>query len=262
MLEDKEQRRKETAGCEASLLLDDANGKDSEKNGQSNLSTYGYVVIDDIKILLENACPDVVSLNKFYLINLQDGGPTWQVQLGRRDSRMANINGNGAIPKPRETLCEISQKFRDQGLDSTDLVALSGAHTFGSARCIVFSHCLYNFSGTGKPDPSLDPKYSRSLRGRCPDENSSFLNELDPTTPNGFDNNYFTNLKRNFGLLQTDQELFSSTPGAETVAIVERFAENQSDFFESFGKSMIKMGNIKTLTGSNCEIRLNCGKVN
>lgn len=103
----------------------------------------------------------------------------------------------------------------------------------------------------------------RSLRGRCPDEKRYFLTpiKLDPTTPNGFDNNYFTNLKRNFGLLQTDQELFS-TPGAETVAIVERFAENQSDFFESFGKSMIKMGNIKTLTGSNGEIRLNCRKVN
>ncbi|KAJ0084661.1 hypothetical protein Patl1_30021 [Pistacia atlantica] len=134
----------------------------------------------------------------------------------KKNSRMENINGTGAIPKPGETLCQISQKFRDQGLDSTDLVALSGAHTFGSARCIVFSHRLYNFSGTGKPDPSLDPKYLRSLRGR------------------------------NFGLLQTDQELFS-TPGAETVAIVERFAENQSDFFESFGQIHDQDGKYKDI---------------
>ncbi|GKU94185.1 hypothetical protein SLEP1_g7712 [Rubroshorea leprosula] len=47
----------------------------------------------------------------------------------------------------------------------------------------------------------------------------------------------------NQGLLQTDQDLFSAS-GADTVAIVDRFANSQSDFFDSFGQSMIKMGNI------------------
>lgn len=48
-------------GCDASLLLDDANGKDSEKNARPNLSIEGYAVIDKIKIKLERVCPGVVS---------------------------------------------------------------------------------------------------------------------------------------------------------------------------------------------------------
>lgn len=84
---------------------------------------------------------------------------------------------------------------------------------------------------------------------------------LDPTTPNGFDKNYFTNLQNKQGLLQTDQELFS-TSGADTVSIVDRFANSETDFFDSFAKSMINMGNIKVLTGSDGEIRTDCKRVN
>lgn len=84
---------------------------------------------------------------------------------------------------------------------------------------------------------------------------------LDPSTPNGFDNNYFTNLQNNQGLLQTDQELFS-TAGADTVAIVNRFGNSQSAFFDSFVQSMIRMGNISPLTGSQGEIRTDCRRVN
>ncbi|KAF3946328.1 hypothetical protein CMV_027393, partial [Castanea mollissima] len=191
------------------------------------------------------------------------GGPTWEVQLGRRDSKSANQAGaNTSIPSPFESLSNITAKFTAVGLDSTDLVALSGAHTFGRAQCRVFSHRLYNFSSTGNPDPSLDTTYLGTLRQTCPDGgNGNAITNLDPSTPNGFDNNYFTNLQNNQGLLQTDQELFSTT-GADTVDIVNRFANSQSEFFDNFAKSMIKMGNISPLTGNNGEIRLDCKRVN
>jgi peroxidase len=87
------------------------------------------------------------------------------------------------------------------------------------------------------------------------------LNNLDPTTPDDFDNNYFTNLQNNRGLLQTDQILFS-TSGADTVAVVNRFANSQTAFFDSFAQSMIKLGNLSPLTGSNGEIRADCKRVN
>ncbi|KAL6204002.1 hypothetical protein ACLB2K_021272 [Fragaria x ananassa] len=232
-------------GCDASLLLDDADGIDSEKNGAPNLSTDGYAVIDDIKTALENVCPgvvscaDIVALASQILVS-ENGGPTWEVQLGRRDSRTANR----------------------AGLDSTDLVALSGAHTFGRARCSTFVHRLYNFNGTGSPDPSIDTTYLGTLQQTCPNGgDGGTLANLDPTTPNGFDKNYFTNLQNKQGLLQTDQELFS-TSGADTVSIVDRFANSESDFFDSFAKSMISMGNIKVLTGSDGEIRTDCKRVN
>lgn len=58
---------------------------------------------------------------------LQAGGPTWEVQLGRRDSKSANQAGaNTSIPSPFESLSNITAKFTAVGLDSTDLVALSG----------------------------------------------------------------------------------------------------------------------------------------
>ncbi|PRQ35519.1 putative peroxidase [Rosa chinensis] len=170
-------------------------------------------VIDDIKTALENVCPGVVSCAEIVALASQilvseNGGPTWEVQLGRRDSRTANRAGTTAIPGPRETLAQITKKFTDAGLDSTDLVALSGAHTFGRARCSTFVHRLYNFSGTGNPDPSLDTTYLETLRQTCPEGgDGGTLANLDPSTPNGFDNNYSTNLQNKQGLLQTDQEL-------------------------------------------------------
>ncbi|KAK9941345.1 hypothetical protein M0R45_017951 [Rubus argutus] len=255
-------------GCDGSLLLDNADGIESEKDARPNQSTEGYDVVDDIKSDLENACPGVVSCADILAIASQilvsmNGGPTWEVPLGRRDSRMAYKNGVTAnIPTPSENLGRITQKFINAGLDSTDLVALSGAHAFGRAKCVTFVGRLYNFNNTGKPDPSLDPSYLKTLRQKCTiGGDNRTLVDLDPTTPDDFDNNYFKNLQNQRGLLQTDQELYS-TSGAETLAIVNQFANSQSSFFDSFAQSMIKMGNINPLTGSQGEIRSDCRRIN
>jgi peroxidase len=87
------------------------------------------------------------------------------------------------------------------------------------------------------------------------------VTNLDLTTPNIFDNFYYSNLQLKEGLLQTDQELFSTT-GADTIDIVNNFGADQTAFFASFAVSMIKMGNISPLTGTEGEIRLNCALVN
>ena len=61
------------------------------------------------------------------MLVLQDGGPTWQVPLGRRDSRTANLAGaNANIPLANDGFTVVQRKFTAQGLNSTDLVALSG----------------------------------------------------------------------------------------------------------------------------------------
>jgi peroxidase len=75
------------------------------------------------------------------------------------------------------------------------------------------------------------------------------------------DKNFYNNLQIKKGLLQSDQELFS-TPGADTISIVNNFANNQNVFFENFKNSMIKMGNIGVLTGKKGEIRKQCNFVN
>ncbi|KAB5519538.1 hypothetical protein DKX38_023857 [Salix brachista] len=95
----------------------------------------------------------------------------------------------------------------------------------------------------------------------CPQNGSgTALANLDPTTSDAFDNNYFTNLQNNQGLLQSDQELFSTT-GSATITVVNSFSSNQTAFFQSFVQSMINMGNISPLTGSSGEIRSDCKKM-
>ncbi|CAM8886501.1 unnamed protein product [Rhodiola kirilowii] len=256
-------------GCDGSILLDNADGIQSEKDAAPNAnSADGWSVVDDIKTALENVCPGVVSCADILAIASEAsvtlaGGPSWDVMLGRRDSLTASRSGaNSNLPGPQESLDAIKKKFTDMNLDSTDLVALSGAHTFGRSRCVLFSDRLYNFSGTGSPDPTLDTTYLATLRQSCPQDGAgSNLVNLDPSTPDGFDNAYFTNLQNNRGLLGSDQVLVSTT-GADTVSIANQFGSSQSQFFTSFAQSMVKMGNISPLTGTSGEIRLDCKKVN
>ncbi|KAL3604873.1 hypothetical protein D5086_005732 [Populus alba] len=108
-----------------------------------------------------------------------------------------------------------------------DLCLLLGAHTFGRAQCLNFISRLYNFSGSGNPDPTLNTTYLAALQQLCPQAgNRSVLTNLDRTTADTFDGNYFSNLQTNEGLLQSDQELFSTT-GADTIAIVNNFSAQQ-----------------------------------
>ena len=140
--------------------------------------------------------------------------------------------------------------------------SISGAHTFGRARCLFILDRLYNFNNTGKPDPTLDTTYLKQLQNQCP-QNGTGNNRVnfDPTTPDTLDKNFYNNLQGKKGLLQSDQELFS-TPGADTISIVNSFANSQNVFFQNFINSMIKMGNIDVLTGKKGEIRKQCNFIN
>ncbi|OIV95454.1 hypothetical protein TanjilG_06916 [Lupinus angustifolius] len=257
-------------GCDASLLLDQSgNITQSEKNATpNNNSARGFGVVDSIKTAVENSCPGVVSCADILALAAEAsvslaGGPSWNVLLGRRDSLIANQSGaNSSIPSPTESLANITAKFSAVGLNTTDLVALSGAHTFGRAQCRFFNQRLFNFSGTGSPDPTLNSTFLSTLQQKCPQNgNGTTLNNLDPSSIDTFDNNYYANLLTNQGLLQTDQELFS-TNGSATISIVNNFANNQTEFFQAFAQSMINMGNINPLTGNQGEIRSDCKKVN
>ncbi|KAM6575150.1 hypothetical protein CsatA_023477 [Cannabis sativa] len=258
-------------GCDGSLLLDSTDTIVSEKEGFGNInSARGFEVVDNIKTAVENACPGVVSCADILAIAAEEsvrlsGGPGWFPLLGRRDSLIANKSGADELPAPFETLDALKNKFSQRNLDSTDLVALSGAHTFGRAKCETFSFRLYNFNNTNNPDPTLSPTLLATLRQLCPQGgNGSVLTNLDPVTPNTFDNKYFSNLQSENGILQTDQELFSNpgTDAPDTADIVNVFSADQRIFFGQFVVSMIKMGNIKVLTGSQGEIRSNCRRIN
>nr|KYP38483.1 Peroxidase 15 [Cajanus cajan] len=255
-------------GCDGSILLNNTATIESEQQAlPNNNSIRGLDVVNQIKTAVESACPDVVSCADILALATEISsvlaqGPDWKVPLGRRDSLTANRTlANQNLPAPFFNLTQLKAAFAVQGLNTTDLVALSGAHTFGRAQCSFFSDRLYNFSNTGNPDPTLNTTYLQTLRTTCPNGGPNNLANFDPTTPDTFDKNYYSNLLVNKGLLQSDQELFSTT-GADTIDIVNRFSSNQTLFFENFKASMIKMGNIRVLTGSQGQIRKQCNFVN
>ncbi|GKV53004.1 hypothetical protein SLEP1_g59554, partial [Rubroshorea leprosula] len=181
------------------------------------------------------------------------GGPSWKVRLGRRDSTTASrTQAEDDIPNPFMDLQALIANFQRQGLNERDLVALSGGHTIGFSKCLLFKNRTYN--GT-----NIDPAFAQQLRANCPpNDGDSNLSPLDPT-PARFDGAYYNNLVKQRGLLQSDQALFS---GGSTDAIVRSYMSNPEAFWADFARSMITMGNIKPLTGTQGQIRDNCRRVN
>ncbi|KAJ1295769.1 hypothetical protein BS78_01G248000 [Paspalum vaginatum] len=253
-------------GCDASILLD---GDDSEKFAKPNLnSVRGFEVIDAIKADLESVCPEVVSCADIVALAAGfgvhfSGGPYYNVLLGRKDGLVANQSGaNSGLPSPFEPIDSIIRKFGDVGLNTTDVVVLSGAHTIGRARCALFSNRLSNFSATESVDPTLDASLAESLQQLCAGGDGNQTTALDVTSPDVFDNKYYQNLLQQKGLLSSDQGLFSSPEGvAATKGLVQVYSDDGWHFFDDFARSMIKMGNIP-LTASDGEIRKNCRVAN
>ncbi|KAL2540866.1 Peroxidase 59 [Abeliophyllum distichum] len=255
-------------GCDASVLLD---GNDGEKFAAPNLnSARGFEVVDTIKTAVESACSGIVSCADILAIAARDsvllcGGPSWKVLLGRRDGLVSNQAGaNVSLPSPFESLDEITAKFIAVGLNITDVVSLSGSHTIGLSRCSSFSNRLSNFSGTGAPDSTLDSTLASELQAACP-ANSDGNNTvpLDRNSRDLFDNHYFSNLLNGRGILQSDQSLYSGDAAVSTTRnLVQLYSNNSAIFFRDFVNSMIRMGNISPLTGSNGQIRKNCRVVN
>lgn len=139
-----------------------------------------------------------------------------------------------------------------------------GGHTIGLARCTTFSARLFNFSGTGTADPTMETNMVTDLQSLCPQSSDgNATTALDQNSTDLFDNHYFKNLLIGKGLLSSDQVLFSSSEAVSTTkALVESYSNDSSNFFQDFASSMIKMGNISILTGSEGEIRTNCRVVN
>ncbi|CAN6467114.1 unnamed protein product [Victoria cruziana] len=247
-------------GCDGSVLLDDSATIQSEKSAAPNINSLrGFELIDSIKAALELLCPGVVSCADIVAVAARDsvatlGGPNYGVLLGRRDSLVANQSGaNTDLPGPSSSLSQLNASFAVKGLSFGDMVALSGAHTFGRARCFLFRDHL--------SESNIDPTFAATLKTNCSSSSADDNNlaNLDVTTPDTFDNSYYTNLLNRQGLLHSDQELFN---GGAADAVVRSYSASPSTFFSDFSNAIIKMGNINPLTGTSGQIRLNCRRVN
>ncbi|XP_010517240.1 PREDICTED: peroxidase 24 [Camelina sativa] len=259
-------------GCDASLLLNRvAENAASEKEARPNLSLSGFEIIDEIKSILEKQCPETVSCADILTLAARDAvsyefqRPLWSVYTGRVDGRVSLATEAARdLPSGGSNFTTLQKLFAESDLDVVDLVALSGAHTIGTARCGVFGRRLLNFTGKGDTDPSLDPNYASFLKSKCSDKslrlNSSAVVGMDPTGPLSFDSGYFVSLLRHKGLFTSDAALLTDPSAAHIASIFQ----NSGTFLAQFGRSMIKMSSIKVLTRGDQggEIRRNCRLVN
>ncbi|KAH9558366.1 hypothetical protein CY35_06G005400 [Sphagnum magellanicum] len=205
-------------GCDASIML---NGTFTEQTSPPNLTVRGYNVIDKAKAALEEFCPGRVSCADIITIAARDsiailGGPIFPILTGRLDGFPRGPDSPDPLdflPGPNFTIPEATASFANKSLSQVDMVNLLGAHTVGVAQCHFFVDRLYNFLGTGLPDPDLDPTYGDYLRNICPDTTNSsdpgLLTNvaLDFKSEFEWDLSYFRNVEQGRGLLRIDDEI-------------------------------------------------------
>lgn len=242
-------------GCDGSILLDNPGG---EKSAAPNQTVRGYEVIDAAKAAVEAECPGVVSCADIVALAARDavvvtGGPTWQVPTGRRDGTVSNaLTATVSLPLPSLTTPLLTQIFLSHGLSQDEMITLSGAHTIGQAHCSSFSNRL------AANDPTLDSAYMAELRATCNADANAAV-PLDPVTPFTFDNNYFSNLAANRGLLTSDQDLHTNI-GSQFLSNLD--STNGNLWQVKFTAAMIHLSTLNVKFGTLGEIRKNCRATN
>ncbi|CAK9134679.1 unnamed protein product [Ilex paraguariensis] len=238
-------------GCDGSVLLDGSASGPSEKDAPPNLSlrAEAFKIIDDLRRRVQKQCGQVVSCADITTLAARDavylsGGPDYDVPLGRRDGlSFATRNATLAnLPPPTSNTTALLTSLATKNFDATDVVALSGGHTIGISHCNSFTGRLYPTQ-----DPTMDKTFANNLKTVCPTRNSTNTTVMDLRSPDKFDNKYYVDLMNRQGLFTSDQDLYTDK---RTRGIVTSFAVKESLFFEKFVNSMIKMGQLSVLTGT------------
>ncbi|KAF8409507.1 hypothetical protein HHK36_005583 [Tetracentron sinense] len=216
-----------TRGCDASVLLDSKGDNVAEKEASLNLSPRGFEVIDEINGVREAM---------------------------QRNGTISTI-GDVQLPGPSFSIDAALSAFKVINLDLDDLTTLLGAHSIGFCHCGFFVDRLYNFEGTGLPDPDLDPGLLDSLQKKCPIPINQIFNiSIDPTvfmtpmtkTPFNLDSSFYRGVLDREAILLLDQEL-AFTDVTRTLALT--YINKPNVFQGKFSKAMIKLGNANVLTG-------------
>ncbi|KAK4477451.1 hypothetical protein RD792_016674 [Penstemon davidsonii] len=256
------------SGCDASVIIASSQGNTAEKDHPDNLSLAGdgFDTVIKAKAAVDAvpgcknkvSCADILAMATRDAISLA-GGPSYPVELGRLDglsSTAASVN----LPHPTFNLDQLNTMFASKGLSQKDMIALSACHTVGFSHCSRFSNRIHNFSRQNPVDPTLNKQYATELIRACPiNQNPLAAVPLDPTTSSKFDNAYFLNLINGKGLLTSDQVLYTDPRSRKTV---NSWAKNPKAFNAAFIRAMTKMGRVGVKTGSNGNIRVDCGKFN
>lgn len=130
------------------------------------------------------------------------------------------------------------------------------------SHCSSLSNRLFNFTGKGDQDPSLDSEYATNLKTfKCKNINDNTTKiEMDPGSRKTFDLSYYGHLIKRRGLFESDAALLTnSVTKSEVIQLLQGSLAN---FFAEFAKSMEKLSQVKVKTGTEGEIRKHCAVVN
>lgn len=258
-------------GCDASILLDPSpENPNVEKRSGPNLSVRGYEVIDAAKTQLEKTCPLTVSCADIVALAARDaivltGGRHFEMPTGRLDGMVSSTaSADANLVSTESSARELTQKFLAQGLGQDEMITLSGAHTIGRTTCAQVTPRLYNFPGSPNGvDPTLDFDYALHLKQVCPQGgNPNSVVQLDPVSPNTFDNMYYTNGVTGRVLFASDIALFADH---QTEFASNLNSENAELWQIIFSNALIHMASNKIKFGrpdEEGEIRQNCRLTN
>ena len=217
--------------------------------------------MNKIKAAVENVCPGKVSCADILAFAARDSvarsaGFTFPIPSGRRDGTASSaISVFSGIPSPFFSAQQLIDSFAAKNLSVDDLVALSGAHSFGQTHCSFVTPRLYPAA-----DPTLNGTLAAALVQACPrgGPGSTAVNNNAVTDPNVLSNQYYKNLVTGEVMFTSDQTLTSS---AATAKMVQDNADPVA-WMARFAGAMVRMGGIEVLTGTQDEIRKVCGATN
>ncbi|KAG2638635.1 hypothetical protein PVAP13_2NG649100 [Panicum virgatum] len=250
-------------GCDASVLLNTTgSAQPTERACAPNLSLRGFDVIDAAKAELEDACPGVVSCADIVAFAGRDAtyflsgkAVDFDMPAGRYDGRVSLDSAALAnLPPPFASLQELKDMFAAKGLDTEDMVTLSGAHTVGRSHCSSFSDRL-------PPNASdMDPAFAAELQANCTSPTGADNTvPQDFETPNVLDSQYYRNVLNHEVLFGSDAALLASN---QTAGMVRDNAFTPGLWEAKFKAAMVKMGRAGVKTSTDGEIRKKCWMVN
>ncbi|MCI12933.1 peroxidase 44-like, partial [Trifolium medium] len=213
----------------------------------------GFDLIDEIKKVIEIACPATVSCADIIALATRDsvalaGGPSYNVSTGRRDGLISTVNEVN-LPGPEFSISDALQSFNSKGMTLEEMVTLLGAHTVG------FTHCSFIDSRINNGSFPMDPDLRKKLFEVCGVKGKDPTVFLDQKTPVVFDNEFYNQILLRRGVLSIDQNL---AVDSISKGVVTSLAANGESFQKKFVDAVVKMGEIEVLTGGEGEIRKNC----
>jgi len=249
------------------VLIESTPGNQAEKDASDNksLAFEGFDTVRSAKAAVEAACPGTVSCADVLALATRDaiamsGGPFFPMELGRLDGLSSTASSvPGKLPEPNQTMDQLLAVFKAHGLNMSDLVALSAAHSVGLARCSKFSDRLYNHRPGQPTDPTLNPRYARFLESRCPNGGPDNLVFMDQASPAELDNQYYRNLQDGGGLLGSDELLYTDN---RTRPMVDALANSTAAFYKAFADAIVRLGRVGVKSGRRGNIRKQCDVFN